>query len=259
MEIKSIAKLDEKKKIIFEISGIEFSFLNALRRTIINDVPTLAIEEVEFRKNDSGLYDEIIANRLGLLPLKTDLSTFSLPKEGVTPEDMGASSKVVLNLKSKDKGYVYASEITCVDSEVKPVYPETVIVKLDENQELDATLTAVMGTGKEHTKWNPGSVVFFHKPVLNYSSDKKNDKIPVLISDGKGKVDIKKLCEFPRFIDSLEKISEGFVEIKDSDKDIVFCSESWGQISPEEMIIESTKILEDKISTFVQALDSVKT
>lgn len=258
MDIKPIAKLDEKKKVIFEISGVEFSFLNALRRVIINDVPTLAIEDVEFKKNDSGLYDEVIAHRLGLLPLKTDLSTFSLPKKNVKPDDLGASSKVVLNLKSKDQGYVYASEITCVDSEVKPVYPETVIVKLDKNQEIDATLTAIVGTGEDHTKWTPGSVVFFHKPVLSYFSDKKNNKIPEMISDGKDKVDVKKLCEFPRFIDSLEKISEGFVKIKDSNEDIVFCSESWGQISPEDMVIESTKILEDKINTFVQALSSVK-
>jgi len=178
LEVKSVVKLDEKKKIIFEVSGVNSSFLNALRRVAINEVPTLAIEDVEFKKNNSGLYDEVIAHRLGLLPLKTDLSTFSLPKENVEVDDLGASSKVVLNLKSKDKGYVYASEITCADSEVKPVYPETIIVKLDENQEIDATLTAIMGVGKDHAKWTPGSVVFFHKPIVSYSSDKKNDKIP---------------------------------------------------------------------------------
>jgi len=66
------------------------------------------------------------------------------------------------------------------------------------------------------------------------------------------------LYEFPRFIDSLEKISEGFVKIKDSDKEFVFYSESWGQISPEDIVIEATKILEDQVNTFVQALDSVK-
>ena len=49
------------------------SFANTLRRVVTEDVPTMAIEDVEFRKNNSILYDEIISHRLGLIPLTTDL------------------------------------------------------------------------------------------------------------------------------------------------------------------------------------------
>ncbi len=45
------------------------------------EVPTMAIEDVEFRKNNSILYDEIIAHRLGLVPLKTDLKSYNLPEK----------------------------------------------------------------------------------------------------------------------------------------------------------------------------------
>ena len=46
------------------------SLANAIRRSV-SEVPTLAIDEVEIFKNDSALYDEMLALRLGLVPLKT--------------------------------------------------------------------------------------------------------------------------------------------------------------------------------------------
>ena len=54
---------------------------NMLRRTIMEEVPTLAIEDVNFVQNGSALYDEMVAHRLGLVALKTDLKSYDLPTE----------------------------------------------------------------------------------------------------------------------------------------------------------------------------------
>ena len=70
MKIKLSGKKDKNKdRMSFEMSGTDISYANTLRRLFMNDVPVLAIEDVEFRKNDSGLYDEMVALRLGLIPL----------------------------------------------------------------------------------------------------------------------------------------------------------------------------------------------
>ena len=65
----------------FLLEGANPAYANALRRMAIEEVPTMAIEIVEFRKNSSALFDEVVALRLGLLPLKTDLKSYNLPNE----------------------------------------------------------------------------------------------------------------------------------------------------------------------------------
>jgi len=73
----------------FSIADTTTAFANALRRGIVNETPTMAIHRVEFRKNSSTLYDEMVAHRLGLIPLKTDLKSYRLPQ---SPEEIEEGS-----------------------------------------------------------------------------------------------------------------------------------------------------------------------
>jgi DNA-directed RNA polymerase subunit D len=76
-----ITVLENDKKngtVTFLLKKTTPAFANALRRVIIDYVPTMAIEDIEFSKNSSILYDEIIAHRLGLTPIKTDLKSYNL-------------------------------------------------------------------------------------------------------------------------------------------------------------------------------------
>ena len=61
----------------FTLSGASTAFANAFRRAMIGEVPTLAIEDVRIYDNTSALFDEMLAHRVGLIPLKTDLSSLS--------------------------------------------------------------------------------------------------------------------------------------------------------------------------------------
>ena len=54
----------------FELSNTDISMANSLRRIMIAEVPTLAIEFVEFEINTSALQDEYLAHRLGLIPIR---------------------------------------------------------------------------------------------------------------------------------------------------------------------------------------------
>lgn len=63
---------DEKpESISFELSGTDVSMANSLRRVMIAEVPTLAIDLVNFEENTTCLIDEFISHRLGLIPLRS--------------------------------------------------------------------------------------------------------------------------------------------------------------------------------------------
>jgi DNA-directed RNA polymerase II subunit RPB3 len=57
------------ERIIFLIYNVDVSYCNSLRRIILSDVETMAIDLVEIEENTSVLHDEYIAHRLGLIPL----------------------------------------------------------------------------------------------------------------------------------------------------------------------------------------------
>ena len=76
MKIELVEKSDNK--IVFTLKDVTAGYANTLRRLMIGEVPTMAIDDVTIAKNDSVLYDEIIAHRLGLVVLKTDLSSYNM-------------------------------------------------------------------------------------------------------------------------------------------------------------------------------------
>jgi len=65
-----------ENEIVFEMIGIDASFANALRRILIADIPTMAIENVYMWDNTSIIHDEVLAHRLGLIPIHVDARMF---------------------------------------------------------------------------------------------------------------------------------------------------------------------------------------
>jgi len=57
-------------RIEFDLIGIDASIANAIRRVLIAEVPTVAIEDVYLHNNTSVVQDEVLAHRLGLVPFK---------------------------------------------------------------------------------------------------------------------------------------------------------------------------------------------
>lgn len=53
----------------FILENVDLSFANSLRRIMIADIPTVAIDMVEIRNNTTVLPDEMLAHRLGMVPL----------------------------------------------------------------------------------------------------------------------------------------------------------------------------------------------
>ena len=221
------------------IKGINYSYANSIRRLITADVPTLAIEDVSFKKNNSILYDEIIAHRIGLIPLKTS--------------GADEKSKIVFTFKEKGPGYVYASSLKTKDKSCKPVHPKMPIVKLLDKQELEFEATAILGKGSEHMKWSPGTVHFVQEPKIkinNKSSkfEEYKDKYPSKAFK-KGKLDEKNILN-NNLVDACECINKDILNIEYSNENFIFQVESWGQMSCEVMVKKALEIFNEQLTEF---------
>lgn len=66
----------------FDLIGVPPAFANAFRRLMLSEVPSMAIEKVMIKNNTSIIQDEVLAHRLGLIPLKADPRLFEYRPQG---------------------------------------------------------------------------------------------------------------------------------------------------------------------------------
>jgi len=149
---------DKGEQSVFTFKNTHNTIVNSIRRIIINEVPTFAIEDVEVVKNDSPLYDETVAQRLGLIPIKTDLTSYELRDQCKCGSIGCAMCEVKMSLKQSEDGYVYSSAIKSDDPQIIPTDLDIPITKLFKGKEIELNLKAILGTGKEHMKWSPAHV-----------------------------------------------------------------------------------------------------
>ncbi|KAF9764468.1 DNA-directed RNA polymerase II subunit RPB3 [Nosema granulosis] len=152
----------------FTLTGITVAYANALRRILLSEVPTIAIDLVEIIKNNTVLPDEVLALSLGLIPMyskkqlvyKEECDCSDLcPQCAVEMEiDVSNTTDTPLNVTCKD--------IRCEDDDTF-IKSTPVIAKLGKNQSLKVKCIARKGTGKMHSKWSPVTVVGFEYDRTN--------------------------------------------------------------------------------------------
>ncbi len=258
MDLKVIKK--EKEKIMFIVSGINAAVANAIRRYVLEQVPTLAIEEVEISRNDSALYDEMLALRLGLVPLTTDLKSYNLKEECKCKGAGCASCQLVFTFKGKGPGPVYSDAIETKDPKVKPAIPKLVIAKLLKDQEIKAEGIIVLGNGKMHAKFSPGLVTYRGYPSIKAG---KNANIKKAIEDCEGVLVAKgssvEIKDITRWNEGYEELCErNGLEIEYSDEEFIFTAETWGQLSIKEMLVQAMKIFDEKLEEFNKLIKKLK-
>lgn len=160
-EFRGISKMAVKLKevdtneVVIEFKDTRSEIVNSIRRVIIDDVNTFAIEDVEIIKNESPLYDETLSHRLGLVPLSTNLKDYNR-KENCKCGGVGcALCEVNFSLKSDGEGYVYSKELKSDDPQITPVDEKIPLTKVFGKKEVDIRAKAVLGSGREHAKWAP--------------------------------------------------------------------------------------------------------
>lgn len=144
-------------------------FANSLRRVMISEVPTLAVSEIRFYTNTSVVTDEIIAQRIGLTVLNSEIINTDINIDNhsnVIIEDSDESESfdeefmMYLDVECKGKEIIVTTGMLTSDNDlIYPIYPDIVITKLIEGQRLKLSLVVMKGIGKTHSKWSPVTTV----------------------------------------------------------------------------------------------------
>ncbi len=260
MEVKLLEKTKEKDRVSFLLKDASPAFANMMRRYIIEEVPVMSIEDVELRKNSSVLYDEMIANRLGLIPLRTDLKSYTLPEKCKCEGKGCARCTLKLILKAKGPGMVYSSDIKTKDPKVKPVFNKIPIVKLLKGQLLEIEATAVLGKGKEHAKWSSGHVYYKYKPSIEVTGDPENSaelatKYPQIFEIKNNKLLVMKENLFKYdLLEDFEAMTKNKVKVTEKDNEFIFQVESFGQLDYIEMLIEALDAFGEHLEEFTEKI-----
>lgn len=147
----------------FKLKNTDLAFANSLRRVIISEVPTMAVDMVQVTENTSPLFDEFVVHRLGLVPLVSeDIDNYNFPlncpcKDGC--DKCKVDFDISVKCDKEDTMNVTSEDFIPKNKEckVKPVkYQDPIVItKLKKGQSINMTLTAKKGIGKTHAKWSP--------------------------------------------------------------------------------------------------------
>ena len=270
MDIDIIELLPNSVKFILEDTSIAFA--NAIRRIAIAEVPTIVVEDVYVLKNTSPLFDEFIAQRLGLIPLKYDADTLELNfRDECDCNGIGCNlCTVTLTISketSQEPAIVYSGDLISSQEGVEPINSKIPIVKLGPNQALELECMAQLGIGKEHAKWQPVSAMGYQfYPVIEIDHEKIKDPKKVadacyrnVFSVKNGKLAVENLLNCNLCSYCTDFAEPGGVQIKYDSSKIIFSFEINSGMPPSKLMEKTGEILLSRIDELKNKLEVITT
>jgi len=274
----SVIEMDEEKgKIIFE--DITPSFINTIRRVMVSRVPKMAVDTVELHlgsiRGEDGkeyesvtpLFDEIVAHRIAMVPIPTDIDEFNFPEEcscgGVGCE----KCQIVYRLDKKGPGMVYSGDIEPLNHDYVIKIPDIPIVKLEENQAIMAYVIAKLGTAKQHAKWLAALAVGY-KYYPKISIDNKKCDAPEckacvdicpknVLEIKRNKLTVVKLEDCTMCNSCVEVCDSGAVKVEGDKNKIMYRYETDGSYDAKGVLIQTLKEGEKLFKDLKKAITSV--
>jgi len=248
----------------FLLQGCDVAFANALRRTMIAEVPCMTIDDIFIFDNSSVMPDEVLAHRVGLVPLVTDLDSYVLPEKCKCKSDLGCSlCRVVLTLDVEadtETRVVYSGDLISEDPKVVPASPDIPLVKLAPGQAVRFEAYARLGLGKVHAKWQPVSMcVYQHVAEINVDEKRCTlcgkcvEACPrrvLAVEDEKLRVVDLYACTLCGACAEACPVEPPAIIQGMKDDLFLFTVESTGCLPPERIVSEAAKVLMEKLDEF---------
>ncbi|MEN2496961.1 MAG: DNA-directed RNA polymerase core subunit rpc40 [Marteilia pararefringens] len=279
-----------REELVFDIKGVDASFVNALRRIMISNVPTVAPEKIHLFQNTSVIQDDVLAHRIGLIPLSCNPDMLQFPPDALE-DDVSLtefnSIQFELNVKcfrdSEGKvinGKVLSNQMkwipignqqTSFSEPVKPIFEDILIAKLVPGQEIAMKIICVKGLGFDHAKFSPVSTAYYRlMPFVKLKQavfDNEAHQLADLFAEGvigidrdkEGKefayVKDERLDNGSRNYMMAENLRDKVQSGRISDH-FIFCIESVGSLDPVLILEKSLEILSDKCTRWIEKISN---
>lgn len=269
MNLEVVERTEDSLALV--IRGLPLGLVNAIRRIMIAEVPSMAIDDVLIVENSSFIYDEVLAHRLGLIPLITDLDSFVKPEDCDCGEPLGCGrcrAVLLLDVEAKDSiRIVYSSDLKPDPSNptVRPVNPSIPIAKLAPGQRIKLEAYARLGVGLQHAKWQSVTVCY-HRYIASITIyrdrcdgcgrcvDVCYRKVLALVN---GIVSPVNTLECTLCNDCAASCPRAAIEVRPEKDSFYLRFETTGSLPPQRIFEEALKILRAKASEFVSKLGGV--
>lgn len=227
MAVRVLDHTDEQIRFVLEDTPVAIA--NALRRVMISEVPTMAIDELQVESNTSIMQNEFLAHRMCLLPLlckeTVQKATFELD---VTCE--GAARDVL------------ARDLVSLTDGVEICHPDALLAKLCQGQTLKFQATAQWGTGAQHAKWSPVCTATYRFiadiPPEDEDSEDEQDEVLRAIQ-----LEDRAFCAE----DIGQDPSAHHISMKYRADAYLFTVETKGSLAPHEIVQQAFRVLQGKL------------
>jgi len=281
-----------EEEMMFDMIGVEAPIANALRRILIAEIPTMAIETVYITDNTSIIQDEVLAHRLGLIPIRVDPRWFEWSSGEPTDKN---TIEFTLNIKcEKKKDYkesypdhlkydhskVYSGdlvwnpygdqEVTFRDKPIKPVHDDILIAKLRPGQAIELSCRCCKGVGKDHAKFSPVATASYRllpeiyiEEITGEKAKELVDKCPMKVFDIEDLGDVQKArVANPRNCTMCRECIrepgwEKLVKLRRKKDHYIFHIESTKILHPKELFEEAIGVLLNKVNTIREELEKL--
>ena len=268
-----------------EFKDVNYSFVNSVRRSLVSMVPCLALHEIDFHMGSLGSYvdeesgdereyesisamfNEILAHRIGMLPIPTDEKTIEAFGDSIG--DDSKQPDIMYSLHKQGPCRVYSGDLEPVSGDDSLVIPETnvPIVKLAEGQAILVYAKAKMGNAQKHTKWQCAVAPrFYQAPTITVSSGKgskaifdivdkkdfkKKGKSHVIDNPVKAHAAVKKLEQLWN-----DKEAKESMEVSTKKDHFIFEFETNGAMKANLALEQALKALDGHCNEFASAIDA---
>ena len=212
LQVKIVALAEGE--IVFDLVGVDVSIANALRRIMLAEVPTVAVEHVWIAANSGIVQDEILSHRVGLVPIgvdprsleyvldePTDADTLTFHLDVFWPQDAEerASYPHAVDVSST-RGKVLSSHLKWLPqgnqaekypNGIRAVNDDIVLAELRPGQRIEFEAHCRKGVGKDHAKFSPVATASYRllpvidllKPVTGAEAEELVAMCPLKVFD----------------------------------------------------------------------------